>query len=132
MKPSFQSLFFNGSPLHRKQTSFTVLLLTYLRTSLEMDRTLIIATRNQGLNLEFEMSFLRIVKSPTNHCKDLLTTIESQPSTRFRRRVEKTNKSELRNPLTYRGLIYIFEAGKKTFRLSCQFLRPKSPPKIDS
>ena len=31
-------------------------------------------------------------------------------------RVEKTNKSELRNRLTYRVLIYIFEVGMKTFR----------------
>ena len=38
-----------------------------------------------------------------------------QPFTHFRGRVEKTNKSELRNPLTYRVLIYIFEVGMKTF-----------------
>ena len=35
-----------------------------------------------------------------------------------RRRAEKTNKSELRNHLTYRVLIYIFEVGMKTFRLN--------------
>ena len=29
--------------------------------------------------------------------------------------------------LTYRCLIFIFEVGKKTFRLSCQISRPKSP-----
>ena len=31
--------------------------------------------------------------------------------------VEKTNKSELWNPLTYRFLIYIFEVGMETFFL---------------
>ena len=42
-------------------------------------------------------------------------------------RVEKTNKSELLTRLTYTGLIYILEVGPKTFRLNCQFLRPRSP-----
>ena len=51
-----------------------------------------------GFVLEFEMSVLRIVKSMS--------------------RVEKTNKSELLNHLTYRGLIYIFEVGMKTFFLN--------------
>ena len=32
-------------------------------------------------------------------------------------RVEKTNKSEIRNRLTYRVLIHIFEVGMKTFFL---------------
>ena len=44
----------------------------------------------------------------------------------FRGRVEKTNKSELRNPLTYRVLIYIFEVGMKTFFLNWEISRSKS------
>ena len=45
-------------------------------------------------------------------------------------RVESTNKSELLNCLTYRGLIYIFEVGTKTFRPNCQFSRPISSKKL--
>ena len=41
-------------------------------------------------------------------------------------RVEKTNKSELQNRLTYRVLIYIFEVGMKTFFLKWEILRSKS------
>jgi hypothetical protein len=41
-------------------------------------------------------------------------------------RVEKTNKSELRNRLTYRVLIYIFEVGMKTFFLKWEISRSKS------
>ena len=46
-------------------------------------------------------------------------TIESatRPSKYLWGRVEKTNKSKLRNLLTYRVLIYIFEVGMKTFFL---------------
>ena len=40
--------------------------------------------------------------------------------------VEKTNKSELWNRLTYRVLIYIFEVGMKTFFLKWEISRSKS------
>jgi hypothetical protein len=56
----------------------------------------------------------------------IIQPLKLQPSKHFRGRVEKTNKSELWNSLTFRGLIYIFEVGRKTFRLSCQFSKPKS------
>ena len=61
------------------------------------------------MNLEFKMSVLRIVKSTTIicNCKDLLTF------THFRGRVEKTNKSELWNCLTYRCLIFV-RVGRNT------------------
>ena len=55
-----------------------------------------------------------------------LVELQKAPLTYFIGIVERMNKSELRNPLTYRGLIYIFKVGRKTFRLSCQFSRPKS------
>ena len=45
-------------------------------------------------------------------------------------RLEKTNKLELLNCLTYRGLIYIFEVSTKTFRLNSQFSRPRFPKKL--
>ena len=41
-------------------------------------------------------------------------------------KVEKTNKSELWNRLTYRVLIYIFEVGMKTFFLNWEISRSKS------
>ena len=41
-------------------------------------------------------------------------------------RVEKTNKSELWNRLTYRVLIYIFEVGMKTFFFKWEISRSKS------
>ena len=40
--------------------------------------------------------------------------------------VEKTNKSELRNRLTYRVLIYIFEVRMKTFFPKWEISRSKS------
>ena len=57
----------------------------------------------------------------------LCTTVESQPFTHFRGRVEKTNKSELWNPLIYRVLIYIFEVGMKTFFFSTEKFRGWNP-----
>ena len=39
---------------------------------------------------------------------------------------QKKNKLELWNPLSYRGLIYIFEVGKTKLPI----LRPKSPEKL--
>ena len=48
----------------------------------------------------------------------IMQPLNLQPSKHFRGRVEKTNKSELWNPLTYRVLIYIFEVGMKTFFLN--------------
>ena len=45
-------------------------------------------------------------------------------------RVKKTNKSELLNYLTYRGLIYNFEVGTKTFRLKCRFSGRRSNKKL--
>ena len=44
----------------------------------------------------------------------------------FQGGVEKTNKSELRNRLTYRVLIYIFEVRIKTFFLKWEISRSKS------
>ena len=44
---------------------------------------------------------------------------------RYVEKVEKTNKSELWNRLTYRVLIYIFEVGMKTFRLNWEISRSK-------
>ena len=44
----------------------------------------------------------------------------------FQGGVEKTNKSELRNRLTYRVLIYIFEVRMKTFFLKWKISRSKS------
>ena len=41
-------------------------------------------------------------------------------------RVEKTNKSELWNRLTFRVLIHIFEVGIKTFFLKREISRSKS------
>ena len=42
-------------------------------------------------------------------------------------RVERTNKSELRNCLTYRVLIYIFEVRMKTFFFSNEKFRGRNP-----
>ena len=44
-----------------------------------------------------------------------------------RGRVQKTNKSELWNHLTYRVLIYIFEVGMKTFFFSTEKFRGRNP-----
>ena len=62
-------LVFQWLASHRKQTSFTVLLLTYLRTFLEMDRTFIIAKTNfQKLNIFSKIIRGHDPKHPLERC----------------------------------------------------------------
>ena len=62
----------------------------------------------------------------------LCTVIQSlnlQPSKHFRRRAEKTNKSELQNPL--RSNLH-FRGWQEIFQTSDQFLRAKIPKQFDA
>ena len=46
--------------------------------------------------------------------------------------IAKSNKSELRNHLSYRGLLYLFEVRSQSFRNDCKILRsqPQNSPSI--